>query len=110
MEEILKALAPWPLLEGVVLGIMVAAAGFWAMRRGMQENRRREAASGDALAVRLELADDERKAQWKAHEHLDHIHENSFAMVKLMEKMVEQQLMVVAAVNRLADTRWNKHQ
>lgn len=110
MEEILKALAPFPLLEGVVLGIMVAAAGFWAMRRGLQESRRRETASGEALAVRLELADDERRAQWEAHKHLDHIHENSFAIVKHLEKLVELQLTSIAALNRIADARWNKHQ
>jgi hypothetical protein len=89
MEEAVKALAPWPVLQGVVIGLIVAAVGFWAMRRGLQENKRRETATGEALAVRLELADDERKAQWKAHEQLDHLHENSFKIVRLLEQLVE---------------------
>lgn len=110
MEEILKALAPWPLLEGLVLGMIVAAAGFWAMRRGMLESQRHEHSANEPQNVRLHLTDEERRLQWEFYKQMEHLHENSFAMVKHMEKMVEQQLMTIAAVNRVADGRWNKHQ
>lgn len=91
MDKLLEALTPWPTIQGFAIGLIVAALGVWAMRRGLQESRRRETASGEALAVRLELADSEREAQWKAHQHLDHIHQNSFKIVQLLEKLVESQ-------------------
>lgn len=108
MEEVVKALAPWPVLQGIVIGLLVAAAAFWAMRRGLQENRRREGL--DIQPIRLHLTDDEKRAQWAAYEQLGHLHENSFAMVKHLEKLIEGQLQLLAALNRIPDSRWNKHQ
>jgi hypothetical protein len=98
MDELLKALGPWPMVQGIAIGLIVGGLGFYAMRLGLRDRRSGEP-SLDAL-----------KAQWAAYEHLDHIHENSFAIVKHMEKLVELQLMTIAAINRLADNRWNKHQ
>lgn len=108
MEEVVKALAPWPVLQGIVIGLLVAAAAFWAMRRGLQENRRREGL--DVQPIRLHLTDDEKKAQWAAYEQLQQICENSFAVKHHLEKMVEGQSLLLAALNRLSDSRWNKGQ
>jgi ABC-type nickel/cobalt efflux system permease component RcnA len=110
MEEVVKALGPWPLIQGMALGMIVAAIGFWAMWRGTQESRRRARTSDEAQTIRIDLTDEELRMRWDAHKHLDHIHENSFAMVKHLEKLVELNLTVIAALNRVADSRWNKGQ
>ena len=98
MEEVLKALGPWPMIQGIAIGLLVAALGAYAMRLGFRDKNKAEPSMDDL------------KAQWAAYEHLDHVHENSFAMVKHLEKLVELQLTAIAALNRIADNRWNKHQ
>ena len=103
MEEVIKALGPWPLIQGMVLGMLVAAAGFWAMRRGMQESRRRESAAEIPQIVKLMLSDDERETQWAFKKQMEHLEKNSFEMTALLQKILE-------AVNRFNDTRWNRGQ
>lgn len=98
MDELLKALGPWPMVQGIAIGLIVGGLGFYAMRLGLRDRRSGEP-SLDAL-----------KAQWAAYEHLDNIHQNSFAIVKNMEKLVEAQLLTMAAINRLSDSRWNRLQ
>lgn len=98
MEEILKALGPWPVFQGVVIGLMVAAAGAWAIRRGLQDAKKEEPAVEDL------------KARWELQKAIGHIHENSFDMVKLLERHNELLELVLAAINRLADSRWNSKQ
>lgn len=102
MEELLKALAPWPLAQGIVIGLAIAGVGFWAMKRGMQDRKRREE-GGDAQHVRVELSDDEKRLQWAAYKQLENIEKNSFTMVKLLGTIAE-------GVNRIADTRFNAGQ
>jgi hypothetical protein len=91
MEEFLKALAPWPLAQGIAIGLIIAAIGVWAIRKGLQDKRDREPA--------IETM----KAEWAMREQLRHIHENSFEMVEHLKT-------IAAAMNRIADDRWNKRQ
>jgi hypothetical protein len=98
MKELLELLGPWPMLQGILLGILVATGAGWAARRGLQ--------AGSTEPKDLE----EIKAKWKVYEQLDHIHENSFALVKLQEQSNEIGRQIVAALNRLADARWNSQQ
>lgn len=98
MEELLKALTPWPPLQGFVIGIIVAAAGAWAVRRGFQDSKKNEPSI------------EEIKSKWEMHKAIGHIHENSFVIVDLLRRgneLAEQQL---AALNRLGDLRWNAKQ
>jgi hypothetical protein len=105
MEEVLKALGPWPTVQGIAIGIVVAAVGIWAMRRGMQDSKKSEPNVEDI------------KARWELQKWMAHIHENSFDIVKLLEKsnelsersneLLEQ---TIAAINRVFDTRWNTRQ
>lgn len=103
MEEVLKALGPWPLAQGIVIGLLVAAAGIWAMRRGMQESRRRENADGAAQLVKIDRTEEERRLDWKFVEQMERIDKNAAEVPMLLEKILE-------AVNRFNDTRWNKGQ
>lgn len=85
LDELTKALGPWPILQ-LVLGIAVLGAGIYAIVRGSR--------SDDSA---------DKRAQWAAYKQLEHIEENTFAIVKTQEKMVE-------VVNRLASVIWNKGQ
>lgn len=85
LDELTKALGPWPILQ-LVLGIAVLGAGIYAIVRGNK---------GDDNS--------DKKAQWAAYEQLRNIEENTFLIVKTQEKMVE-------VVNRLATVIWNRGQ
>ena len=126
MEELLKALGPWPVAQGIVIGLLVAAAGFWAIRRGLQDNQRprdddREirlvriedtptVRIEEVLTVRVEHSDEEKRWQWEAYKQLGHIEKNSFEMVKHAEDSVELLREILKSINRLNDGRWNSRQ
>lgn len=96
MEEILKALSPWPLLEGIVLGCIVAAGAIWAINRGLRDSR-------NDRRVNVENDMDRQRAEWAAYEQLRNIEQNTF-------KIVDTQTRMVDAVNRLVDVIWNRRQ
>ena len=102
MEELIKALSPWPLAQGIFIGLLIAGAGFWAVRRGLQDSRKRDG-NASAQPVRLHLTDEEKRLEWTAYEQLENIERNSFLMVKHLEIMT-------AAFNRIADNFWNVRQ
>ena len=96
LDELTKALGPWPLLQ-LLFGLSILAAGIWAIVRG---------ARGKSEVVSI----DDKRAEWAAYEQLRNIEDNSFKTVDLLKRandIGEQQL---AAFNRLFDTRWNKQQ
>ncbi len=103
MEELFKALNPWPQAQGIVIGLAIAGVAFWAVRRGLQDGRKRDAAVVPVQPVKLEHTDEEKRLHWIAHEQLENIEKNSFKMVDLLKTIAE-------AVNRFNDTRWNKRQ
>lgn len=96
MEELFRALTPWPMAQGIFIGLAIAGAGVWAIHKGLQDKKAREPGIEDM------------KADWAAREQLRHIHDNSFANVRLQEKSNELLVQVLAAVNRFNDDRWNK--
>lgn len=98
MGELLNALTPYPMALGIAIGLIIAAIGVWAMRKGMQERSAKETPIEDV------------KARWETHARIGHMHENSFEIVKLLEKANDIAEAQLAALNRLFDTRWNKHQ
>jgi hypothetical protein len=119
MEEVLKVLSPWPMAQGVLIGLIIAAGGFWAMRRGLQDNHKRDAETPDTLSVRVqnetvavtvEMSDEEKRWQWEAYKQIGHLDVNSFAIVHHLEQLVELNRGLLNALNRLADSRWNSGQ
>lgn len=101
MEELIKALGPWPMIQGLVLGMIVMAVGFWAIKRGLQDNKK----------PRIEEESlEEIRARWAAYLQLEHLEDNSFKQIELLGKLVEGQLRLHEVLNRIADTRWNRHQ
>lgn len=99
MDKLIEALGPWPMVQGMVLGLVVAAIGIWAMRRGMQEN-----------SLKGENAIEDIRARWELQKAIGHIHENSFEMVEQLKRGNDLAEQMVSAVNRLNDTRWNAKQ
>jgi len=109
MEEVLKALGPWPLAQGIIIGFLIAAGGIWAMRRGLQDNRKRAEIEGP-LTVRIEHTDEEKRWKWEAYKQLGHLEKNSFEMVKHAEDSVELLREILKGINRLADMHFNSRQ
>lgn len=109
MKEAIEALAPWPVIQGIVIGLIIAGIGIWAMVRGMREGT---SAGPPTLTqvVRVELTDEEKRREWEAFRDIDHLSKNSFEIVRLLEQMVEQQRGILEAVNRFNDNRWNVRQ
>jgi len=97
MDEVLKGLGPWPTAQGIAIGLIIAGIGFYAMRLGLQ-NKNRDAPIEDV------------KAKWELYAQIRHIHENSFDIVKLLERSNDLAEQSLAAMNRFNDTRWNKKQ
>lgn len=98
MDEILKALAPWPMLQGIMLGLLVAAGGAWAMKRGFQDSKKTEPSVEDL------------QARWEMQKALAHIHENSFVIVDLLKKQNDLAERMLAALNRIGDNLFNIRQ
>lgn len=89
LEELTKALGPWPLLQ-LLFGLSILGAGIWAIVRGSR---------GKSEAVSIE----DRRAEWAAYEQLRNIEENTFKIVESQKRMVE-------VVDRLASVIWNRGQ
>lgn len=85
LDELGKALGPWPILQ-LVLGIAVLGAGIWAIVRGSRGEGEKD-----------------KRAEWAAYDQLRHIEENTFKLVALQEKMVD-------TINRLTSVLWNRGQ
>lgn len=98
MEELLKALGPWPLVQGIVIGLIVAAIGTWAIRRGWLDSKKNEPSIEDI------------KSRWELHRSIGHLDKNSFEIVRLLERSNELTDQLLMAINRLADNRWNAKQ
>lgn len=98
MDKLIEALGPWPMVQRMVLGLIVAAIGIWAMRRGFQDSRKIEPEIEDI------------RARWELQKAIGHIHENSFEMVRHLERSNEIAEQLLAAIQRITDARWNSRQ
>lgn len=72
MEEGLRALGPFPFLQ-MTFGVVVLALGVWSIIRGLQ----------------AKPSEEEQRAEWKARQELEHLEENSWKIVMLLEKQNE---------------------
>jgi hypothetical protein len=98
MEELLKALGPWPTVQGIAIGIIVAGVGIWAMRRGLQDKSR-----GDPPL-------EEKRQEWLAYKQLENIEQNSWKIAAALERQVEILTHLHETLNRIFDARWNRRQ
>jgi hypothetical protein len=89
LEELTKALGPWPLLQ-VFFGMTVLGTGVYAIVRG---------ARGKSDDINIE----DKRAEWAAREQLRNIEENSFKIASSNEKILD-------AINRLSSVIWNNRQ
>jgi hypothetical protein len=84
MEEVAKALGPWPILQ-TVFGTLILLLGVWSIIRGIRGK---------------DYADD-RRAEWEAYNQLENIEQNTFKIVESNQKIAE-------ALDRLASIMWNR--
>ncbi len=88
MDEVIKALGPWPILQ-MLFGLVVLVLGVWSIVRGLKGKEDK-------------ASDEDKRAEWEAYHQLSNIEENSFKIVRTQEQLV-------AAVNRLVDVIWNNN-
>lgn len=89
MEEVMKMLGPWPVLQ-FMFGVAVMGGGVWMIIRGTQKK------DGPPQI-------ENNRDQWQAYEHLRNIEENSFKMVEHLRLMRED-------IQRLTSVLWNQGQ
>lgn len=88
MEEVVKLLGPWPILQ-FMFGVGILGFGVYMIVRGMQKQ--------DGGSHLLE----DKRAEWAAYEHLRNIEENSFKMVELQRRILEE-------IQRQTTVIWNR--
>ena len=89
MDEVTKALGPWPILQ-MVFGLVVLGLGVWSIVRGL-------------MGKEDKYSQDDKRAEWEAYNQLQNIEQNTFAMKELLGKIAE-------GINRFNDNRWNGRQ
>lgn len=100
MKELIEALGPWPMIQGIVIGILVAGVGVWAILKGMRGDDDKDKEPGI----------EEMRAKWKFFDQFDHVHGNSFEIVEQLKHQNNLLAQILAALNRVADHRWNSRQ
>jgi hypothetical protein len=100
MKELIEALGPWPMIQGIVIGLIVAGVGVWAILKGMR---------GDGDKDK-EPDLEEMKAKWKFFDQFDDVHTNSFALIEQLKQQNSLMTQILAVLNRIADNRWNSRQ
>lgn len=86
-EAITKMLGPWPILQ-FLFGVGVLGFGVFMIIRGLNKKD---------STPQIE----DRREQWQAYEHLRNIEENSFKVVELQRRTLEE-------IQRLTTVIWNR--
>src|SRR5205823_6594803 len=42
MDKLIEALAPWPQIQGIAIGMVILAIGYWAIRKGREDKKASE--------------------------------------------------------------------
>ncbi len=94
MEEVVKLLGPWPVLQ-FMFGISVLGFGVFMIVKGL--GKRDE-------PVQIE----DKRAEWLAYEHLRNIEENSFKLVELHKQLLDQLRHTEEQLKALSAAIWNR--
>lgn len=90
MDEVTKALGPWPILQ-LMFGVTILALGVLAVVRGFKGKEGTSSSSENQRAV------------WLAFEHIKNIEENSFKFLELQKETLD-------AIKTLSSVLWNREQ
>lgn len=96
LQKVYESLGPWPPIQ-FAAAVLILYVGLRMLQRGMQEKK-------------TDTTPQDQQARWELQKAIAHIHENSFEIVKLLEQQNQLSQLVLAALNRLVDTRWNQRQ
>lgn len=102
MEEVMKLLGPWPVLQ-FIFGIAVLGGGVWAIIRGTQKK--------DNTSVQIE----DKRVEWEAMELLrsidrntEKVAENQRIMLENVRGATEQIRYLTEQMKALAAAIWNR--
>lgn len=86
MDEVAKALGPWPILQ-TVFGMIVLVLGVLSIVRGLRGKE----------------PSDDKRAEWEAYNQLQNIEQNSFKIMDSNQRILE-------AIQQLNSILWNDRQ
>jgi len=95
MEEVMKMLGPWPILQ-LMFGLSILGGGVWMIFKGSEK-------TGPKML-------EDKRAEWRAYEQLEHIEENSFKQVQLLAEIKDQLRANGDAIKGLASAIWNRRE
>lgn len=96
MEEVMKLLGPWPILQ-LLFGIGVLGFGVFMIVRGLQKKDE---------VLRIE----DMFAERRAYEQLQEIRDNSFKMVELLSRILDRLNNNADQMKALSAAIWNKRE
>ena len=97
MEEVMKMLGPWPILQ-FMFGCAVLAGGVWAIIRGTQKK--------DTGPPKLE----DQRAEWEAYQQLANIEAEAFKQTEILSRILDRLNNNADQMKALSTSIWNMNQ
>jgi hypothetical protein len=101
MEEVMKLLGPWPVLQ-FMFGVAVLGGGVWMIIRGTQKKDAPPQGGTQAL--------EDKRAEWRAYDQLENIEQNSFKQLAVMSQILDRLNNNADQMKALAAAIWNKRE
>lgn len=105
MDEITKALGPWPVLQ-FMFGAIILLGGTLVVFKGISNSKK-----SDAVQV------DDQREKWEAYNQLENIEQNTFKILEQQRTMIDLTRQLLHAINgtndvfrQLRDALWNRSQ
>lgn len=102
MEEVMKLLGPWPVLQ-FFFGVSILALGVFMVIKGIQKKE----PLGSAMSQQL-LED--KRSEWLAYEQLKNIEENSHKTVRLLSQIYDRLNNNADQMKALSAAIWNRRE
>ncbi len=113
MEELSKALGPWPILQ-FALGAIIFLGGAFMVYKGISGSR----SSPPSLPPTMPAGStEEERARWRTYEAIENIEEQVFKLAEQQRVQIELTRQLVSMLDRVNDTfrrlhdiLWNRNQ
>lgn len=96
MEEVMKLLGPWPVLQ-LIFGLAVLGGGVWAIIKGQKK---------DAGPPKLT----DQRAEWEAYQQLANIEAEAFKQTEILSRILDRMNNNSEQMKALSSAIWNLQQ
>lgn len=100
MDEITKALGPWPVLQ-FAFGALILLGGAWVVLKGVHNSKH-----GDNSPANM----DDQRERWEAYNRLENIEDCCFKIVEQQRTMIGAIQSLDASFRQLTAALWNRAQ